>query len=123
MSDLQKNIIERILKEQKKTKRELAIFLNIKENSINRTLKNPNIAISKLDKIAKFLDIDIRELLSEKSTIAESKDEFKITNPKEKENQVTIGNLSEALNRSTKTIESLVKIITDNKLVNNPNLL
>jgi transcriptional regulator with XRE-family HTH domain len=121
MSDTQKNIIERILKEQKKTKRELANFLNIKENSINRTLKNPNISISKLEKIAKFLDIDMRELLFEKSAIEESKDEFKSTDLKEKENQITIGNLSEALNRSTKTIESLVKIIADSNLISNPN--
>jgi transcriptional regulator with XRE-family HTH domain len=121
MSDSQKNIIERILKEQKKTKRELANFLNIKENSINRTLKNPNISISKLKKIAGFLDIDMRELLFERSEVEESKGEFKNADLKEKENQVTIGNLSEALNRSTKTIESLVKIIADNNLISNPN--
>jgi predicted transcriptional regulator len=34
----------------------------------------------------------------------------------DKENQMTINNLSEALNRSSKTIESLVKIISDNHL-------
>jgi transcriptional regulator with XRE-family HTH domain len=123
MSDLQKNIIEKILKEQKKTKRELAVFLDIKENSINRTLKNPNIAVSKLEKIAQFLDIDIRELLFEKSIVAESKNEFENINPKEKEMQIAIGNLSEALNRSTKTIENLVKIITDNNLTGSESVI
>ena len=121
MSDLQKNIIERFLKEQKKTKRDLANFLKIKENSINRTLKNPNISIRKLEKIAEFLDVEIQELLFENRVSEGSKNEFKSTDIKEKENQMTISNLSEALNRSSKTIESLVKIIADNNLVGNSN--
>ena len=45
MSELQKNIIENLLKAKGKTKRDLAKLLNIKENSINRTLKNKNISI------------------------------------------------------------------------------
>ena len=116
MSDLQKNIIERILKEQKKTKRDLANFLKIKENSINRTLKNPNISIRKLEKVAEFLGIEMQELLFDKTVGEESENEFKGATMKEKENQMTINNLSEALNRSSKTIEKLVKIIAgDNK--------
>jgi transcriptional regulator with XRE-family HTH domain len=121
MSDSQKNIIERILNEQKKTKRALADFLGIKENSINRTLRNPNISIGKLEKIAGFLDIEVHELLFDKNTREESKDEFKTAGLKEKENQTPIGNLSEALNRSTKIIEDLVKIIANNNLAGNPN--
>jgi transcriptional regulator with XRE-family HTH domain len=121
MSDLQKNIIERILKEQKKTKRELANFLRIKENSINRTLKNPNISIRKLEKVAEFLGIEIQELLFDKNFGEESNNAYRNANSKENENQITISNLSEALNRSTKTIESLVKIIADHNLTGNSN--
>jgi len=122
MSDIQKSTVERILKEQKKTKRELANFLRIKENSINRTLKNPNISIRKLEKVAEFLGIEVQELLFfEKSVGEESNKVFRSANMKENENQVTISNLSEALNRSSKTIESLVKIIADGNLVGNSN--
>lgn len=121
MSDSQKNIIERILKEQKKTKRALADFLGIKENSINRTLKNPNISIGKLEKIAGFLGIEVHELLLDRNAMEASKDEFKTAGLKEKENQSPVGNLSEALNRSTKIIEDLVQIIADNNLTGNPN--
>ncbi|GHT62309.1 hypothetical protein FACS189451_06340 [Bacteroidia bacterium] len=119
MSDLQKDIIERSLKTQKKTKRELAKFLNIKENSINRTLKNPNISMLKLERIAEFLDIDMQELIFGRNSFEEPKDELKSTNLKEKENRMTISNLSEALNRSTKTIENLVQIIAGNQLAGN----
>jgi len=121
MSDIQKNIVEKTLKEQKKTKRELASFLKIKENSINRTLKNPNISIRKLEKIAEFLGIGIQDLFFDKNVSDGSKNEFKNTTEKEKENQMTLNNLSEALNRSSKTIESLVKIIADNNLIGNSN--
>ncbi|GHT63288.1 hypothetical protein AGMMS50239_18930 [Bacteroidia bacterium] len=121
MSDLQKNTVERILKEQKKTKRELAGFLNIKENSINRTLKNPNISIRKLEKIAEFLDVEVPELIFDKRAVREPQTEFKNSDSKNKENEMTITNLSEALSRSTKTIEILVKIIADNQLVSNSN--
>jgi transcriptional regulator with XRE-family HTH domain len=121
MSDSQKIIIENYLKEQKKTKRELAVFLKIKENSINRTLKNPNISIHKLERIAEFLGVEIHDLLLNKKAVEESKSEFKSANLQEKENQVTIGNLSEALNRSAKVIENLVKIIADNNFTANSN--
>jgi len=121
MSDLQKNIVEKTLKEQKKTKRELASFLKIKENSINRTLKNPNISIRKLEKIAEFLGMEIQDLFFDKNLSDSSTNEFRNTNVKEKENQMTMNNLSEALNRSTKTIENLVKIIADKNMVGNSN--
>jgi transcriptional regulator with XRE-family HTH domain len=117
MADLQKNIIEKYLKEQKKTKRELAGFLKIKENSINRTLKNPNISIRKLERIAEFLGVEMRDLLFGKSVAEELKSEFKNQDLKEGESQITINNLSEALNRSSRTIESLVKIISENNLM------
>jgi transcriptional regulator with XRE-family HTH domain len=121
MSDSQKIIIENYLKEQKKTKRELAGFLKIKENSINRTLKNPNISIHKLERVAEFLGVEIHDLLLNKKAVEESKSEFKSANLQEKENQVTISNLSEALNRSAKVIENLVKIIADNNFTENSN--
>ncbi|MDR2622627.1 MAG: helix-turn-helix transcriptional regulator [Dysgonamonadaceae bacterium] len=121
MSDLQKNIVERLLKEQKKTKRDLAGVLKIKENSINRTLKSPNISIRKLEKIAEFFDVGIQELLFNKRDAGEQQIEYNGADLREKVNQITIDNLSEALNRSTKTIENLVKIIADNNLVGNSN--
>jgi transcriptional regulator with XRE-family HTH domain len=121
MSDLQKNIVERLLKEQKKTKRELAGVLNIKENSINRTLKSPNISIRKLGKIAGFLGVEIPDLLFDKRTVEEQQIEYKSANLKKEDKQMIIDNLSEALNRSTKTIENLVKIISDNNLMGNSN--
>jgi transcriptional regulator with XRE-family HTH domain len=115
MFEFQKNIIEKFLKEKGKTKRELAKFLNIKENSINRTLKNPGIALSKLMKIANFVDVDIIELFPKKNTIQESKGEdYQFINYSDTTNQLTISNLSEALNQSCKTIENLVRIISDN---------
>jgi len=113
MSELQKNIIESLLKEKKKTKRDLAKLLNIKENSINRTLKNSNISISKLGIIADFLGVDIIDLLPKKESLHELDGEYLRLNPLEANNQVTISSLSEALNRNSKTIESLVRIIAE----------
>ena len=117
MSDFQKNIVEKLLKEQRKTKRELAAFLKIKENSINRTLKNPNISIRKLERVAEFLGIEMQELLFGKKVAEESNKGFK--GSAMTEDPMTISNLSEALNRSSKTIESLVKIIANNQLIGN----
>ena len=114
MSELQKNIIENLLKEKRKTKRDLAKLLNIKENSVNRTLKNENISISKLGVIANFLEVDIADLLPKKEHVHNSGEEFIPTNPLEAANQLTISNLSEALKRSSKSIESLVQIIAKN---------
>jgi len=112
MSDLQKNIIESLLKERKRTKRDLAKVLNIKENSINRTLKNSNISILKLGKIADFLDVTINDLLPKQDSIQELTGEFQRFDPAETMNQLTINNLSEALNRNSKTLENLTDIIS-----------
>jgi len=114
MSELQKNIIESLLKEKRKTKRDLAKILDIKENSINRTLKNPSISLLKLGAIANFLEVDIIDLLPKKETVHEPEEEYQRLNPLDASNQLTINNLSEALNRNSKTIENLVRIISEN---------
>jgi transcriptional regulator with XRE-family HTH domain len=115
MSDLQKNIIENFLKEKKKTKRDLAKLLGIKENSINRTLKNSNISLSKLSIIADFLGVELNDLLPKKN-LQEPDNTMNhyLINSDEIANQQTLGNLSEALSRSSRTIENLVKIIAEN---------
>jgi transcriptional regulator with XRE-family HTH domain len=63
MSEIQKNNITKLLKGKGKTKRELAAFLDIHENGINRLLGNPNISKLRLEQIADFLQIDISVLL------------------------------------------------------------
>ena len=113
MSKLQ-YIVERNLKEKGKTKRDLAKMLDIRENCVNRTLKNPNIALSKLGIIADFLEVDIMELLPKKNTIREPEEEYQRIDSSDVTNQLVINNLSEALNRSTKTIENLVRVIAEN---------
>ena len=114
MSEFQKNIIETLLKEKGKTKRELSKLLDIKENSINRTLKNSNISISKLGKIAEFLEVDLVDLLPKKESLHDSGEEYQKINPLDASKQITINSLSEALNRSSKTIEQLVQIVAKN---------
>jgi DNA-binding Xre family transcriptional regulator len=128
MSEFQKNIVEKILKEKKKSKRDLANFLKIKENSVNRTLKSPNISFLKLEKIAEFLEVDVNELLPKKNVVEDNNETYTLANPRKyNEQQTAIVNLSEALKRSTytielmaetekaniKNIENLVNIITD----------
>jgi DNA-binding Xre family transcriptional regulator len=133
MSEFQKNIIEKFLKEKKKSKRELASFLDIKENSINRTLKNPNISFSKLGKIAEFLELDVREFLPVNNTfnVQDSKQEYAL-NTSESSIHTIIVNLSDVLKRNSKTIEimaetestnvrtieNLMKILSDKLLSN-----
>jgi len=115
MSEEQKNIIESLLKEKGITKRELAKRLGIKENSINRTLKNPKISLEKLGVIANTLEVDIHDLFPKKETIQDSsKGEFRQLSPSDVSNQLTVNNLSEAMNRNSKTIEKLVRIIAEN---------
>jgi len=115
MVEEQKNIIEKLLKEKGITKRELAKKLGIKENSINRTLKNPKISLSKLGIIAATLEVDIEDLLPKREIANELPvDEFRKISPVEVSSQMTIGNLSEALNRSSKAIDNLVRIIAEN---------
>ena len=111
MSELQKNIIENLLKVKRKTKRDLAKLLNIKENSINRTLKNKNISISKLGVIANFLEVNIIDLLPREEQIHDNEEDYSNVDSFEATNQLTISNLSEALKRSSQSIESLVQII------------
>jgi transcriptional regulator with XRE-family HTH domain len=62
MSDFQKNIISRLLKENGKTKRELAAFLDIHENGINRLIGNNKISMERLDQIASFLNMNAKVL-------------------------------------------------------------
>ena len=114
MSDLQKTIIDTLLKEKKKTKRDLAKLLNIKENSINRLLKSSNITISKLGIIAGYLDVDIIDLLPKKESVHDLQEEYHPGDSIDAANQLTISNLSEALNRNSKAIENLVRIISEN---------
>ena len=114
MSELQKNIIEGFLRERKKTKRELAKVLDIKENSINRLLKSSNITLLKLGIIADFLEVDITDLLPKKESAHESEEKYQLTDPADVTNQLTINNLSEALNRNSKIIDNLVRIISEN---------
>ena len=114
MSESQKTNIENLLKKQGKTKRELAKRLNIKENSINRTLRNPNLTIKKLGIIAGFLEVDINDLLQKKETVQDSGGEYQKTGTTEASNQMSIIYLSEALNRNSKTIDNLVMIIAEN---------
>jgi transcriptional regulator with XRE-family HTH domain len=110
MSEFQKNIIEKFLKEKKKSKRELASFLNIKENSINRTLKNPNISFGKLGKIAEFLEMDVREFFPANNSvnIQDSKSEYAL-NLNEMNGHTIIANLSEVLKINSKTIEMMAE--------------
>ena len=115
MSELQRDIIERLLKEKGKTKRELAKQLGMKENSINRALDNPKISVSKLEIAANFLEVEIQDLLPKKELPAlEPEGEYRTLNPSEVSSQLTINNLSEALKRNSKTIDNLVRIIADN---------
>jgi len=114
MFEEQKNIIESLLKEKGITKRELAKRLGIKENSINRTLKNPSISLLKLGVIADALEVDIQDLLPKRETAQEPVNEFRLISHFDTSNQLTINNLSEAMNRNSKTIEKLVRIIADN---------
>ncbi|MDR0540633.1 MAG: helix-turn-helix domain-containing protein [Dysgonamonadaceae bacterium] len=62
MSDFQKNIISRLLKENGKTKRELAAFLDIHENGINRLIGNNKISMERLEQISQFLNMNIKVL-------------------------------------------------------------
>jgi len=120
MSEEQKNNIELLLKEKGITKRELAKKLGIQENSINRTLKNPKISLDKLGVIANVLEVEIYDLLPKRETSHDSAvGEFRQLNSSDVSNQLTINNLSEAMNRNSKTIEKLVRIIADNFPDNN----
>ena len=62
MTTYQKNVISRLLKEKGKTKRELAAFLDIHENGINRLIGNNKISMERLEQIARFLDMNVKVL-------------------------------------------------------------
>ena len=64
MTTYQKNIISRLLKEKGKTKRELAAFLDIHENGINRLIGNNKISMERLEQIARFLDMNLKTLFN-----------------------------------------------------------
>jgi transcriptional regulator with XRE-family HTH domain len=63
MPEKQKNNISQLLKESGKSKRDLANFLKIHENGINRILANSNIRLGRLEQIAEFLNIDVSVLI------------------------------------------------------------
>lgn len=54
---------EKILKIKGKTKADLARFLEIQANNVNRVILNENITLSKIETICKFLDISIIDAL------------------------------------------------------------
>lgn len=54
---------ERILKIKGKTKADLARFLEIQANNVNRVILNENITLSKIETICKFLDISVIDAL------------------------------------------------------------
>ena len=116
MSELQKEIIEKLLKEKKKRKRDLAKYLNIKENSINRTLKNPNISISRLKKIAEFVGKEVRDLIPEETSSSSTQEptgEYRLQ-VNEMNEQATISNLSEILKINSRTIEIMAETEKEN---------
>ena len=50
---------EKILKAKGKSKADLARFLDIDPSNVNRTIKNDNITLSKIENICSFLDISL----------------------------------------------------------------
>lgn len=128
MSNTRKEIIERLLNEQKKTKRQLAAYLNIKENSINRLLKNDKISMKKLESIANFLEVDITKILPSQESVEEPNNtSYLMTSNSFIVNENIVEKLSEALlsgNRTneilaetqkdqSQTIKNLMKFITE----------
>ena len=63
MTITQKDKFEQLLKEKGKKKRDLAAFLEIHENGINRLIANSNISKKRLEQIAEFLGMDVTVLL------------------------------------------------------------
>jgi Helix-turn-helix. len=119
MMENQKEIIERILKLKNKKKRELAAYLGITENSINRMLRNNNIGLARLQNIAKFLEVDFFDILPQKALIDANETHYFHSNALVI-NENIVEKLSDALlagNRTnesqSKTIESLLRILED----------
>ena len=115
----QKEAIERMLRQKGKKKREMAAYLDITENSINRMLRNSNIGVGKLQKIADFLGVELIELLP---STAFSEENCRLQPDQSVINGNVVEKLSEALlasNRTnesqSKTIEKLVNTLDENK--------
>jgi DNA-binding Xre family transcriptional regulator len=108
MAEFQKNIVNRLLKEKNKNKEDLAKFLHVNKNSLNRMLKNPNISFLKLENIAKFLEIDVSELLSKKNTLEDPAEEYYFPSSRSKED-IAITNLSEVLKRNSHIMEIMAE--------------
>jgi plasmid maintenance system antidote protein VapI len=112
MSEIQKNIIERLLKEKQKTKRELAKFLTINESSINRTIKNPDISNSKLKKVAEFLAMDFMDLFQMINSLSlqENPGEYQLVDKAKKESPLTLTELRALVRKQEKTIETMAEM-------------
>lgn len=128
MSVQQLNIINQILKEKKKRKKDLAAFLEIEPSSLNRSLKNPNISIQKLKQIASFLEVEESDLLSDVAFSNDSSGSYpqletevnKKTNLSNWEILIdsvntqarTLEILAEAENRNSKNLEALIQLFS-----------
>ena len=115
----QKDIIDRLLKQQDKKKRDLAAYIGITENSINRMLRNKNISMGRLRKIAEFLELELSDILPKKIA-AEPGGSFQLQPNTVIVSENIVEKLSEALLAGTrtnenqsKTIENLVKILKE----------
>ena len=68
-----------------------------------------------MSKIAEFLEVELNELLPKKNLQEpDNTNNYHLTDSNEDINHLALSNLSEALNRNSKTIEDLVKIIAKN---------
>lgn len=57
--------VQEVLKQKGKTQKELAKFLNIREDSLSTALKTESIDIKKLARISIFLDVPISALIED----------------------------------------------------------
>jgi DNA-binding Xre family transcriptional regulator len=116
MSEIRKNIIYRLLKEKKKTKRELAEFLGINENSISRMLSSPNISYVKLEKIANFLEVKVSDITEQAFIALEEKEKYKPHENKVDEN--IFNTLTEAIEIQRKMIDIIMRILSSKNQTN-----
>ena len=107
MTIYQKNVISRLLKEKGKTKRELAAFLDIHENGINRLIGNNKISMERLEQIARFLDMNLKALFDKVYPQSESVDGIlKVRDKPYNETEEIILLLSEII-KGQKTIKEI----------------
>ena len=108
MTTYQKNTISHLLKERGKTKRELAAFLDIHENGINRLIGNNKISMERLEQIARFLDMNLKVLFDKVYPCpAESSEEvMKVRDKSYSETEEIILLLSEII-KGQKTIKEI----------------